>query len=281
MNNQIQGGYVLLARAIRFSSLMKMKGNDVKLAIYLLAGAAYQDIKWYDEHQHKEIIIRRGETIGTLREWASGASMTFRSVRTSLKRLAEHGFIEDITPESVKRAHGYTHLRIRKFEKYQDFMNYVGAKTTHDRHSPDTRPTHDRHTSLNEDNSREGNITKSTVDKIVKLWNKTCTNLPRVASIGRQRRENILARIKEHPDLESWQLVFEWLNRSPHHTGKNDRNWKATVDFVVGRGKGSKFQEILEKAIHERDNQQPNEPDSTADSDDPRLQLDEAHWLQE
>lgn len=148
---KIQGGFVLLARAIQNSSLMKMKGNDVKLAMYLLAGANWQNVKWYDEYQHKEIIIKRGEILGTLRSWAKGATMSLQAIRTSLKRLACHGFVLHITPNTVKRAHGYTHLRIRKYELYQDVTSYVVSKSTHDQHTTNTRPTHDQHTSLNKD----------------------------------------------------------------------------------------------------------------------------------
>jgi hypothetical protein len=133
-NEHIKGGFVLLSRAIRFSSLMKMKGNDVKLAMYLLAESNWQDVKWYDEHQHKEIVVKRSELVGTLSAWSSGATMSVKSVRTALRRLLAHGFIKDITPKAVKRAHGYTHLRIRKYEKYQDVTNYVVPKTAHDGH---------------------------------------------------------------------------------------------------------------------------------------------------
>jgi DNA-binding Lrp family transcriptional regulator len=154
VKEHIEGGFVLLARQIINSSLMAMKGNDVKLAICFLGKANWQDRKWHDRWQHKEIIIKRGELIGTLRTWAKEAKMTLKETRNALRRLLEHGFIQHITPNTVKRAQGYTHLRIRKYEKYQDLTNYRVAKRAQGGHRVGTEWAQSGHR-LNKDEERK------------------------------------------------------------------------------------------------------------------------------
>jgi len=144
---EIEGGCVLLARRIKDSSLNKMRSNDFKVAINLLAIAHYKDVKWYDQSQHVEIVIRRGDAKTTQRELAEQCCMTRKVLVTSLRRLLEHGFIEDITPKAAKRGHAYSLYHIRKYEYYQDFMNYVVPHEHNGGSSTGPRPVIDGATS--------------------------------------------------------------------------------------------------------------------------------------
>lgn len=119
-------------------------------------------------------------------------------------------------------------------------------------------------------------VQKKQVNAVVALWNKICTNLPKVMTVGAQRESNILNRVSEHPHTKEWQQVFSWLNESPHHRGDNERGWVATIDFIIERGKGAKFNEVLEKARFKAkqppDSQQFNSRDSR---ELPELEIDE------
>lgn len=128
MEDRIEGGFVLLARQITASSLWQMDDSAVRLAIYFLAEANHRDVKWYDKYQLKEIIIRRGEIVGTRQRWAKANKKTRKAFRTAFGHLLRHGFIQEITATVVKRAQGYTHLCIPKYEKYQDVTKYLGSK---------------------------------------------------------------------------------------------------------------------------------------------------------
>lgn len=208
----IQGGFVILARAIQNSSLMKMKGNDVKFAMYLLADANWQDVKWYDEHQRKEIIVKRGEMVGTLRSWAGGASMSLQSVRSALKRLLWHGFIQDITPTPVKRAHGYTHLRIRKYETYQDVTNYVVAETTQGQHRTNTGLTQDQHTSLNKDK----NLKHLKQKEVLEIFNYYLSKKLKALRRFDVWERKIRARLKKY-SVEDLKVCIDNLANSTWH----------------------------------------------------------------
>lgn len=104
---------------------MKMRPEDFKLAVYFIAKANWQDEKWYDQWQRKEVIIKRGEIIGSVQKWSKDANMTYKQTRTALKRLALTRFLLILTPECVKRAKGYTHISVPNYEFYQDITNYL------------------------------------------------------------------------------------------------------------------------------------------------------------
>jgi hypothetical protein len=137
MDDRIEGGFVVLARQIIGSSLMKMRAEDFKLAVYFIAKVNWQDSNWHDQWQHKEIIIKRGETIGSITVWSTEAKMSRRKTRTATKHLFENGFLLNLTPECVKRANGYTHIFVPNYEFYQDITNYLVPK----RQTADNQPT--------------------------------------------------------------------------------------------------------------------------------------------
>ena len=122
----IEGGFFLLARKIIHSSLFSMSGNDVKLAIYILARARYEDRAWFCRYHMRDIIIGLGELTTTISELSEGTRLTSKETRTSLNHLLSHGIIENITPEVVKRANGYTHLKVCKYDTYQNASLYDG-----------------------------------------------------------------------------------------------------------------------------------------------------------
>jgi hypothetical protein len=65
------------------------------------------------------------------------------------------------------------------------------------------------------------------------LWNSTATKLPKVRSIPKSRKTKEAIRLREHPDLGWWKVVFEKVNHSDFLCGVNDRGWKADYDWIM------------------------------------------------
>lgn len=90
----------------------------------------------------------------------------------------------------------------------------------------------------------------------VKLWNETCppAGMPRVRELTLDRRRQILARLKSHPDLDWWREVFDAMTRSPLCTGKvpyanGAKPWRADLDWIVKNDKNAV--KVLEGGNHE------------------------------
>ncbi len=69
--------------------------------------------------------------------------------------------------------------------------------------------------------------------EICRRWNETVTTSPKVNTISGQREKLLRARWKEHPDIEWWQELFERITRSGFLTGRNERGWVCTFDWLI------------------------------------------------
>jgi hypothetical protein len=86
--------------------------------------------------------------------------------------------------------------------------------------------------------------------EVINLWNTiTAGLLPKVIASTPERSKNILARKSLLNDL-SWEEFFKLVANSDFLTGKNDRGFTATFDWVM---KPSNFVKILEGNYNNRD----------------------------
>jgi hypothetical protein len=82
-------------------------------------------------------------------------------------------------------------------------------------------------------------IVRFSVDDLAVLWNDkrppelSAVNLP----LKRPAKDmtKIKDALKRNPEREWWERVVLRLHSSPHCRGNNDRGWKASFDFMVGR----------------------------------------------
>lgn len=83
-----------------------------------------------------------------------------------------------------------------------------------------------------------------TIDEIVDGWNDlaAAVGLARVTKITPQRRKAALARLKEYPDLPSWQAAFRHIRNTPFLRGETT-DWRASFDFLV---QASSFTKLVE-----------------------------------
>ena len=84
-------------------------------------------------------------------------------------------------------------------------------------------------------------VTES-IDNFISLYNSHCTNLPKVYKLTDKRRKAINAILKKYSTDEIIQ-AFDLANESDFLIGKNDRGWKADIDFIL---REDKFINILE-----------------------------------
>ena len=69
--------------------------------------------------------------------------------------------------------------------------------------------------------------------------------LPIASKLSDQRKRAIAARRREYPDAESWRAAFRTLRRVEWLHGKNDRDWRADLDFFL---QAKSFTKLVEGA---------------------------------
>lgn len=120
-------GAVILSRSFNHSSTWSMGENVIILALYLILEAAHKRWKFADKFQGKEIWVERGEVLKSQsRMIAEIKHLTPKQFRIAFAKLEKFRFFFNITPDAAKRANGYTHLRLCKYEGYQNLNNYKG-----------------------------------------------------------------------------------------------------------------------------------------------------------
>jgi hypothetical protein len=77
---------------------------------------------------------------------------------------------------------------------------------------------------------------------ILDCYNQICTNLPQAKAMTEKRKAAISNILKKYK-MADIKMVFEKANASSFLTGKNDRGWKADIDFIL---REDKFISIVE-----------------------------------
>lgn len=80
-------------------------------------------------------------------------------------------------------------------------------------------------------NSKKEELPKP--EQVFDLWNAKCKSLPKAKTLSAVRKTLIQKRLHECNDPEVWAAAIELLANSSHHSGQNDRNWKADIDFFL------------------------------------------------
>lgn len=80
-------------------------------------------------------------------------------------------------------------------------------------------------------------------EKIRELFNTLCPSFSRVLGISGKRKIAVAARWKEHPELNFFTDLFKRVEASDFLKGKNDRNWKATFDWLMNAANMDKVRE--------------------------------------
>jgi hypothetical protein len=65
------------------------------------------------------------------------------------------------------------------------------------------------------------------------LWNTYCGALPKITTVTDKRQKAWIARWGSKPDFGYWVGVVQKIANNPFCCGENDRDWRATVDFLL------------------------------------------------
>lgn len=74
---------------------------------------------------------------------------------------------------------------------------------------------------------------KSLYDDIIKAYNNTCTSLPKLRQLSKNRKAKLNSRLLELKTLEDFQELFTKVQESSFLTGENKNNWKCTFDWLI------------------------------------------------
>ena len=80
--------------------------------------------------------------------------------------------------------------------------------------------------------------------EIKSLFNSICKSYSSIRDITGIRKTAVEARFKANPDLSIFKELFELAESSDFLKGKNNRNWRASFDWLM---KASNFDKVLER----------------------------------
>jgi predicted phage replisome organizer len=172
----------------------------------------------WGKHQNIEQIEKRKEYMKNY----------MKEYRDNQKQLA-NGLADSVTGDKHLRKH------LRKYTRKQNVNRVDKIREDKNRIERGERAR-----------AHEGDKTPSTppvkTEEIKNLFNSIVTNLPKVTVLSANRKKTINARLKDY-DIETITKVFEKTQESNFLSGKNDRTWKASFDWVI---KSENFVKILE-----------------------------------
>lgn len=74
---------------------------------------------------------------------------------------------------------------------------------------------------------------KPPLSPFVELFNSTCPSLQKVTEVTKGRKDKIKSRLKEHPDLNWWKVVFEKADKIVIEDKDGGRSWKPTFNWLI------------------------------------------------
>lgn len=146
----IEGGYVMLARKVAYSSLFTLPANDFKVAAACMVMANHQEGRWWDDLAQEEVLIPRGSFISSVRKIAGLTKLSEKVVRNALRRLEKVNFLHrNVVKRAQDRAHPpggnraqvwahrYSLITLIKYDFYNDPTNYSRAQKEAQPPTPD------------------------------------------------------------------------------------------------------------------------------------------------
>lgn len=112
--------------------------------------------------------------------------------------------------------------------------------------------------------------------RVVEMWNATCTSFPRITGLSDKRKNKLRVRLEEMakigPPLEVLQHLFDKMQESKFLQGDGRRGWKATFDWLIHNGEN--WRKVMEGNYERFDDGPPRQPPNRYDV--LRQQQDEA-----
>ena len=156
------------------------------------------------------------------------------AICTALKSLTERGLI--LKTENV--------INNIKYCKYRTSGLYsVQVACTENEKSVQVACTNNKHTNISKDILVEvDNKEDNNIEWFLANYHDICSSLPKVMKLTEKRKKGIRKLLKTY-SKEDIIACFENAENSDFLIGKNDRRWKADIDFIL---REDKFVAILE-----------------------------------
>lgn len=187
---------------------LNLKGND--LLVYAVIYGFSQD--------------GNNEFTGSLQYLADWCGATKQGIQKNLKNLIDLGFIK-------KRVFEKNGLKFCAYSCIPCNSVVRGMQLSCTNNIANKQ---DNKLFISKDINNSQNST--TINNFIDLYHRICVSLPKVIKVTDKRKKGILNIIKKY-SYEDIKQVFINLENSDFCKGKNDRGWKADLDFILREDK--------------------------------------------
>ena len=89
------------------------------------------------------------------------------------------------------------------------------------------------------------------LEKVVSLYNEICTTLPKAKTIKDSRLKHLQGRLKDYPDIKTWEGIFNCVVSDDFLSGRNGK-WKGCCfDWIIKQENCTKlYERSLQKEEH-------------------------------
>ncbi len=204
--------------------------------LWLIANAAWKDHRTRTRGGIVE--LKRGQVIGGLEFLAKTWGWSVKRVRTFLGELTDEGMIE----KGQANNQYASIITICNYDKYQTREENEATERASEGQAKGKPKASEGQDSTKD--TRVINITPPTPPaggptplqalEAFELYNATALKcgLPQADKFTPDRKRKIIARLKDY-GLDGWKQALANIERSSFLTGKNDRKWRATLEFLL------------------------------------------------
>ena len=163
------------------------------------------------------------------------------------KRMIKDNEVSEKRASAGRNGGNSTQLKISKKIKKKD-GDFAKAKS-----EANTDIEIENENDIENDIKDENNLEKNVEKKFFDQFNSKCTGLSKVQILNQPRKTKIAARIRD-VGIEKAFGIIETVAKSNFLNGENDRNWKATFDWIL---EPKNFTKILEGNYNNKPNAKP------------------------
>lgn len=221
------------------------------------------------------MILRPGQTLAGRAFLAKRWNWTEKAVRVWLVKLEAELMITlacEKLKEGQTKGHGPNVLSVCNWAKYQIETVEQGPDLGRPQGHPRATQGPHYNKETREQEREEGNtplppkggVPPLDVLRAFEAYNELAlrTGLPQAAKLTPDRHRKIAARLKDY-GLDGWGKALDQIERSAFLTGQNDRQWRASLDFLCqptsfsrvhdgGYGNGRHAGALASETAHER-----------------------------
>jgi hypothetical protein len=201
--------------------------------LWLITSAATRDKTV--SHKGQPFALKRGQVLAGRAYLASVWNWSEKQVRLFLELLASENMVE----KGQSNGHFANVLTISNYSKYQDVTAEKNQRKGQSAASagPEQGQTVTLDTLVTKKETPlppKGGPTPGDALKAFEAYNATALRcgLQQAAKLTPDRQRKIIARLKVY-GLDGWAQALANIERSSFLTGKNDRGWRASLDFLV------------------------------------------------